>query len=242
MRTKFHQKTLRLLGDEFPSKRRSTAKLLKWAKKNAITVPPAFLEWAELDDGSLLQKYSNDDWFWFDDPEIVETPEGTRGLRFNSENQNNYDRIVTLDQGDDPPVLFGWLGRAPWVTHTQRFSEAVFAQVFDWQYWLEFKPDDPTYKEITYTGDIRVKSDACLSVLRRRYEELASTKFVVEGDVSAEYRFVKSPTLRLTVCVEANRSTDIRITGRPMKAVKQWKAELRSLLPSDSAAKQPGNK
>jgi hypothetical protein len=48
--------------------------------KNTIHLPASFLEWAKVDDGSLLQKYSNDDRFWFDKPELVVTPAGVRGL------------------------------------------------------------------------------------------------------------------------------------------------------------------
>lgn len=233
--TRYHDRTLALLGDEDVRPTRSVATLTAWAEDNDIALPAAFLEWAAIDDGSLLGKYSNDDWFWFDRPEVVTTPDGVRGLRFNSENQNNFDRIVVLDQGDDPPVLFAWLGEAPWVTHAERFSDAVFAQVFDWQYWLEFRPDDPGYKEIAYTSEISLETDACLQILRRRYNETVTTRFVAEGDRSTEYRFVASPTLRLTVAVAGDRSTVIRVTGRPPDRVKGFEEELNSLLAGDAA-------
>ena len=193
------------------------------------------MEWANLDDGSLLRKYSNDDWFWFDEPELVVTPEGVRGLLFNSENQNNFDRIITLDQGDDPPVLFAWLGQPPWVTNSERFSDALFAQVFDWQYWLEFRPDDPTYKEITYYGDMSLKTDCCVAVLRQRYEELVTTRFIVGNAPYTEYRFLKSSALRLTVTVAEDRSMQVRVTGRPIEEVKALEAELRSVLREENA-------
>ncbi|WP_337177212.1 hypothetical protein [Paludisphaera sp.] len=234
--TRYHDRTLALLGDEGARPARCVAILTDWAEANDITLPAAFLEWAGIDDGSLLGKYSNDDWFLFDRPEVVTTPDGVRGLRFNSENQNNFDRIVVLDEGDDPPVLFAWLGEPPWVTNAERFSDAVFAQVFDWQYWLDFRPDDPEYKEIAYTGEISLETDACLQLLRRRYEETVATRFIVEGDRSTEYRFVASPTLRLTVAVAGDRSTVIRATGRPIDRVKEFEDELTSLLAGDGAA------
>jgi hypothetical protein len=167
---RFHERTLALLGSEEIRPQRPVEVLLDWATQNAIRLPAAFVEWAKLDDGSLLRKYSNRVRFWFDKPKLVVTTDGVRGLLFNQQDQGNFDRIVCLDQGDDPPVLFAWIARAPWVKNTERFSDAVFAQVFDWQYWLEFKPDDPDYREITHTGDISLKTGNCLALLRKRYE------------------------------------------------------------------------
>ena len=98
--SKFHDQTLNLLGREGRRPERSVEALTRWANEKAIEVPAAFLDWARIDDGTLLRKYSNDDWFWIDNPALVVTPDGVRGLRFNSENQGNFDRIVTLDQGE----------------------------------------------------------------------------------------------------------------------------------------------
>ena len=226
--TKFHERTLALLGSDAPRPGRPVGMLTEWASRTNVSLPAAFLEWAGIDDGSLLRKYSNDDWFWFDKPEIVVTPDGLRGLMFNSENQNNFDRIVMLDHSDDPPVLFAWIGQPPWVRNAERFSDAIYAQVFDWQYWLEFDEDDPAYKEIAYTGDIHLQNDSCLSLLRERYEDTVSTWFVVEGVSYVEYRFIKLPTLRLTVTVDTNHTTDIRITGRLVEDVQTLETELRA--------------
>jgi hypothetical protein len=132
-------------------------------------------------------------------------------------------------------VLFAWVGKPPWVTNAARFSDAVFAQVFDWQYWLEFRPDDPAYKEITYTGGISLETDGCLLVLRRRYEEAVTTYFVVESEQYTEYRFFASPTLRLRVTVAGNRSTTIHLTGRPLDRVKTLEEDLKSLFASEGA-------
>ncbi len=211
---RFHERTLALLGREGVRQQRSVEGLLDWATQNAVRLPAAYLEWAKLDDGSLLQKYSNDDRFWFDKPKLVVTPDGVRGLLFNQENQGNFDRIVCLDQGDDPPVLFAWIARPPWVKNAERFSDAVFAQVFDWQYWLEFKSDDPSYREITYTGDITLKTDGCLELLRHRYEETVTTRFIVDDNRYTEYRFMKSRKERITVIVDVAQIATIRITGQ----------------------------
>ena len=232
---RFHERTLALLGSEGVRQQRSVEVLLDWAAHNSIHLPAAFLEWAKVDDGTLIQKYSNDDWFWFDDPKLVVTLDGVRGLLFNRENQGNFDRIVCLDQGDDPPVLFAWIGRPPWVRNTERFSDAIYAEVFDWQYWLEFKPDDPVYKEITYYGELNFKTDDCLVVLRKRYEETVKTSFVTDDTRYVEYRFIRSPVLRLTVLVSGDGSTNIRITGRPVEAVKALEEELKSLLGASTA-------
>jgi hypothetical protein len=231
---RFHQRTLALLGEGI-RQQRPVEVLLDWAAQNAIHLPAAFLEWAKVDDGSLLQKYSNDDWFWIDDPKLVVTPDGVRGLLVNRENQGNFDRIVCLDQGDDPPVLFAWIGRPPWVKNAERFSDAVYAEVFDWQYWLEFKADDPAYKEITYYGDLNFKTDGCLAVLRKDYEETVTTSFITDDARYTEYRFIKSPVLRLTVLVAGDGSTNIRVTGRPMELVKALEVELKSLLGESTA-------
>lgn len=223
----FHQRTLELLGSEGIRPERSITQLLDWGEKNGIMLPAAFLEWAKLDDGRLLRKYSNGDHFWFDEPEIVVTPAGVRGLRFHQENQGNFDRLVALDHGDDPPVLFAWIGRPPWVTNTQRFSDAVFAQIFDWQYWLEFNPMESDFGDITYYGEVELESDHCLAHLRTQFRELPMTRFIVENCEWTEYRFAKSLLLRLTMTVDPERNTHIRITGRPMEAVKALKAELK---------------
>jgi hypothetical protein len=171
-------------------------------------------------------KYGND-WFWFDEPTLVETPDGVRGLKFNSENQNNFDRIVVLDAGDDPPVLYAWIGKPPWIRNVGRFSDAVYAQVFDWQYWLEFNSDDPTYKEVTYTGSIALPSTSrCIEVFRSCYEETVTTRYLVDDVSYTEYRFLKSPLERFTVMVEdSTGDAEVRISGRPLDALAALEAQ-----------------
>jgi hypothetical protein len=225
--TKFHERTLALLGDDAPRPRRSVEALLDWGKRNDVALPAAFVEWAHLDDGSLLRKFSNDDWFWFDEPTIVVTPDGVRGLAFNTENQNNFDRIVALDADDDPPVLYAWVGEPPWIRNAERFSDAVYAQIFDWQYKLEFKSDDPSYKEIDYTGSISLPAASrCVDVFRRCYEETVTTRYMVDDASCTEYRFLKSPLERFTVRIEdSTGDAEIEISGRPMEAVAALEAQ-----------------
>ena len=110
--SRYHDRTLQLLGDK-EVREKPVPKLLEWARATGVVLPEAYLEWAQLDRNNLLGRYSNDDWFCFDTPEIVTTPEGIRGLLFNRENQGNFEKIVTLNQGDDPPVPFAWIGTPP---------------------------------------------------------------------------------------------------------------------------------
>jgi hypothetical protein len=210
---KYHGRTLELLGSEGLLVEQPLPGLIDWANVNDILLPAAYLEWAQLDHANLLQKYSNDDWFGFSKPKIITTPQGIRGLLFNCENQGNFSKIVALDHGEDPPVLYAWLGKAPWITHTERFSACIFAQIFDWQYWLEFKANDPGYKEIAYAGEIELRADRCLAFLRGRFEETVATAYAVESSLFTEYRFTKSPKERMTVTVGDSGATSIRITG-----------------------------
>jgi hypothetical protein len=211
--SKYHDRTLALLGREIAFGGHSALELIEWAKAHDITLPAAYLEWAQLDRKNILHKYSNDDWFGFHEPEIVTTSEGIRGLLFNRENQGNFDKIVQLDKGDDPPVLFAWTGAEPWMVCAKRFSDCIFAQIFDWQYWLEFDSNDPDYKEIGYCGEIELQTDRCLTFLREHFSELVTTQYTIEGKHFIEYRFWRSLKERITVITCKEETTHIRITG-----------------------------
>lgn len=221
----YHHKTLQLLKSEPLCRQTPAYNLRKWAKSNDIILPTAFLEWAELNGQQVLSKYSNDDWFYFneEEPVINTTPEGLKGILFHTENQGNFHQIVLLNFGENPPVLYSWIGEPPWIVYTQRFSDCIFAQIFDWQYWLEFDNEDPDYKEIAYTGEINLKTDNCLNILRDRFKEEVSTQYVVDvGDGNKfeeikEYRFLISLDTRLTVTVgklDEDCRANIRITGK----------------------------
>jgi hypothetical protein len=231
MTTRFHERIFALLGPNAPIQKISTSKLTAWAHANVVQLPQAYIEWAELDGERILTQYSNRDSFYFEEPEIVTTPDGVRGLLFHQENQGNFQKIVVLNGSDDPPVLFGCIGRPPWIEFSRRFSDCVFAQIFDWQFML----DDG---EITFFGDIGLRSDRCISILRSRFEETVSTRFVMDERYTREYRFIKSDSLRLTVGVheEVNpASGDVKayvvITGKT--AVAELEAQLFDVLSDD---------
>lgn len=209
--TTFHQRTLVLLGSEPPNHKIDA--LQDWAKKQGITIPPAFLQWARLDNGEILERYSNDDHWSFHQPGLVTLEDGRQGLSFQRENQGNFDKLVLLDGTDDPPVLFAWLGREPWTPFCDHFSQAVLAQIFDWQYWVEIGEEPYFDKELTYTGDIELKGLSCLDRLRELHEELVTTTFQVEGQHFTEYRFLKSDSERITA-TETQGNVSIRITGK----------------------------
>ena len=125
--SKYHDPTLHLLPPADEPRECEVSHLLAWAKTNDIQLPAAYLEWARLDGKRLLTKYSNGDSFYFVEPQIIKTPKGATGLLFHQEKQANFQKIVLLNQGEDPPVMFAWLGKPPWITFSQRFSESVFA-------------------------------------------------------------------------------------------------------------------
>jgi hypothetical protein len=153
------------------------------------------------------------------------------GLLFHVENQGNFSRAVLLGQGADPPVVFGWIGRPPWVLYAERFSDCVFAQVFDWQYQFKFGPGDDD-KEIAPTAVVRLRTRRAPAVLRQHFAELVGTQFVVEGVRYDEYRFWRSPVERLTVAVPEDDGTQIFITGA-YPAILALEADVLELLSAD---------
>jgi hypothetical protein len=190
-------------------------------------LPAAVAEWAARDGERLLSRYSNQDRFSFDDAEVVSTSWGT-GLRFCVENQGNFGKVVLLDHGDDPPVVFGWLSDEPWVVHAQRFSDCVFAQIFDWQYLLEDGPDG--YPEIGFAPAVELPGPPPLGLLRERFAEQVGTHFVADGVRYDEYRFWRHPRLRLTVLTEHGGGATITVTGEQADEVAALHAELRSMF------------
>jgi hypothetical protein len=230
---KYHNKTLQLLNiREYPLEKNAdseeyaqilqllntleypleeNAALEEYARGNGIVIPASFREWSKLDRNGILEKYSNCDPFWFSKPAIVDLDDGRKGLLFNSENQGNFDKILMLNCGEDPPVLYAWLGEEPWIEFSGSFSDCVYAQIFDWQYLPEFSQDG--LANITYYGKISLKKDRCLDYLKNNFTETVKTSFIVEGDRFDEYRFYRSSEERLTVQVAEDKATSIQITG-----------------------------
>lgn len=230
--SKYHDRTLALLGPEGELEEQPAPELTAWAQANEITLPASYLEWARLDRNNLLRKYSNDDWFYLDNPDLVTTPSGMRALFFHSENQNNFNMYVALDSGDDPPVLYQEANNPRWLTYCERFSDYIFARIFDWQYLLVFDADDPENKDIAYTGDIELQNDRCISILRERFSQAVTTQYLVNDARIEEYRFWKSLRERMTVAVGADRRALITITGE-LDLVLALEAELLELLSDD---------
>lgn len=198
MNHRFHAQALALL----PEKERMGLKhaastvgrnalLMEWAREHALGLPAAFVEWAQFDpEGALLRKYSNGDRFRMQKPKLVELDGIGVGLSFMSENQNNFDLVIALEQGDDPPVYFGWIGRAPWTRYADTFSDAVFAQLFDWQYRLEFRSESPDEGFVTTYGHFSCRDmSPVLSTLRAGFPTLTETRFEIEGSNYQQSRF-----------------------------------------------------
>src|SRR3712207_3049662 len=110
-----------MLGLPEPAQGAAAPPVQRWAVEQGVALPAAVREWAALDGGDLMSRSRNQDWFYFDPPSVVSPSQGA-GLLFCIENQSNFGKVVLLEHGEDPPVLFGWLMEEPWVMHTQRFS------------------------------------------------------------------------------------------------------------------------
>ncbi|MCU0542953.1 MAG: hypothetical protein MUE44_12265 [Oscillatoriaceae cyanobacterium Prado104] len=212
LEVKYHQQSLEMLGLNGVLKKQPVPELIEWAKTNNIVLPAAYIEWAQLGGEELLERYSNDDRFHFGESEIVTTPEGVKGLWFHQENQGNFTMIVALDRGDDPPVLYSDIGQPPWIVYTEKFSDFVFAQIFDWQYKLEFDTESDE-KWIVYTGNIDLKTSKRVSILRDLFEELVTTNFIIDDEPFTVYRFWKSLQERISVIIIPDGTASIEISG-----------------------------
>lgn len=229
----FHGRTKELLAMPEPVEPRVSSPLAQWAAEHDVTVPRAVSEWAALGGSRLSRRYSNQDWFSFEEPELVDTVQGL-GLLFCVENQGNFGKVALLDHGDDPPVLFGWLQEEPWVPHADRFSDCVHEQIFDWQYMLEFDPADPDDREIAFAPTIELPGPPPLNVLRSRFLEHPHTRYEIEGVGYESFRFSAHPKLRMTVQVEQGKDTVITITGPDHEELHATQADLRGLLAEHS--------
>ena len=186
-------------------------------------IPASFREWSELDTNGILEKYSNCDLFWLTTPEVVNLNDGNKGLLFSRENQGNFDKIVMLGFGDDPPVLYAWLGQEPWIEFSSTFSNCVYAQIFDWQYMLEFDEDGGA--EIGYYGTLNLRNSNCLAYLRKNFTETVKTRYTIECKQFDEYRFHRSIKERITVQVASDNAALMQITGE-YRLMRQLEDEL----------------
>lgn len=139
----------------------------------------------------LLHKYSNTDKFWFKprDKDIVSTAAGEI-LLFNRESQGNFELGVLLDSVEsDPPVLYSDFRGSRWTQYCDRFTDAIYTQIFDWQYRLVF--DDEWGADIDYyeTVDVPFRHDT-LAALRSAYTEHPQTHWFMETpDDATTWRF-----------------------------------------------------
>lgn len=190
-----------------------------WQEQD-VPLPRAVLEWAASGGADIMDRHSNLDMHWFgpgghrDVPEIVSVAEDVRGLVFEREHQSNYAKAVALGLGDDPPVFYRWWRGGPWIVHCLRFSDSVFAHVFDYQYAYDNRPGPDEVER--YTGAVRLRdASSGLDLLRQRYPETVTTWGVFDDWPFAQYRFSKSQAERMTVYVGADHGK----RGEPAGAI-----------------------
>ncbi len=148
----------------------------------ARKLPDAYMYWASSSEAaSVLHKFSNTDKFWFspNDDDVVSTADGDI-LLFCRESQGNFELGVLLDAADaDPPVLYSDFRGERWTQYCDRFTDAIFTQIFDWQYRLAF--DEKWGAEIDYyeTVDVPFRDDT-LAALRDAYTEHPKSHWFME--------------------------------------------------------------
>jgi hypothetical protein len=234
----FHDRTMLMLGRAGDDAWSPPSRLLEWGRERGMVLPGSFVEWAARGGDTIAERHNPGDNFWFggdeqwlEEPAIHTTPEGFRGICFHRESQGNYDKIVLLNHGDDPPVLFGWCGNAPWIVHSLRFSDCLLAHVFDYQYAYDWRlGSDGTEQQERYSGSVPLR-DPCLHVLRSRFEETVTTWGVDDDWPFAQYRFLKSSSERMTVVVggspyRGDAAAVIMVTGATDGLAMALEAEL----------------
>lgn len=219
---RYHKRTLDLLGVCLESLE-ADIPLTNWAFKHQIDLPKAYLEWAKIDRDEILVKYSNGDYTYIHLPTIVTLADGRQGLVFYRENQGNFDRIVMLDEGDDPPVLMSFGDdEEKWFQYSQRFSDAVFCQIFDWQYALDFSGDPP---EIAYYTNFTVANNG-IDKLMSRHLELPQTQIISdESNPLIQYRLLL-PNGNRGIISQDNESAQITVHGLFASSIDQTEDEL----------------
>lgn len=205
----FHSRTLDILTESgITVSRTPCTELLDWAEKEGVSLPQAFLEWAEFDPtGSILSRFSNCDSFnWM---KVASLPDGRKGLFFHTENQGNFDAVCLLDEGDDPPVIFLWV-YGQWVESCSKFSDYIFTQVFDWQHKLEF--DENGNALYLKHREISLKSAKALELLTN-YQEKPSNAWVVDDAIMQARRFQSKSNARATAQYQSVSFSEISISG-----------------------------
>lgn len=205
----FHRQTLEILTESgIALSRTPHPELTAWADEEGISLPTAFLEWAELDPtGGILSRFSNDD--SFDWMKIDTLPDGRKGLFFHTENQGNFDAVCLLNEGNNPPVIFLWEDEH-WVESCSKFSDYIFIQVFDWQHKLMFDENENVL-DLKYRT-IFLKSKEALDRLSC-YEEKQSNAWTIGDTVSQARRYQSKDKARATVQYQSIPSREVYIGG-----------------------------
>lgn len=209
----FHTKTWALLPENERTAPGPVDELLAWASRHQVSLPASYVEWARYDRGELLERYSNDDHFSFDEPTILKTDAGLQALVIHRENQGGFQAAVPLGQGDDPPVLFAWCGRPPWIHAAKSLSDYLFAQVFDWQHQLVFSEVNPEFKEMASSSRIEFGAGGIETFVGQDFAESVSTSFIVEGLVYKVRRFQSPSDERVIVTTPKDGQPSALITG-----------------------------
>jgi hypothetical protein len=217
----YHKRTLDLLGMTAASLD-TEIPLMNWALKHEIDLSKAYLEWAKIDRDGILARYSDRDYIYIQDPRIITLADGRRGLLFFRENQGCFDRIAMLDEGDDPPVLMSFVpDREEWFQYSQYFSDAVFCQIFDWQYALDFSGD---YPEIAYYTQFGVRNNNVDKLISRQLE-LPQTQIIYESDPLIQYR-LSLPNGNRIIISQDNESAQITTYGLSASSIDKTEDEL----------------
>jgi hypothetical protein len=134
-------------------------------------LPSAYTEWASIHSAAdLLHRFSNSDDFWFTprEEDFLSTDKGEI-LLFSRESQGNFELGVLVSTSKvDPPVLFSDYRRDRWTQYCSRFTDALFTQIFDYQFRIFLDQNGNPEVDYYETLDV-VFSTVTLSALREAY-------------------------------------------------------------------------
>jgi hypothetical protein len=210
--SRYHDQTLQLLDIKGTLYEDRAAPLTRWATTQGISLPGAYLEWAQIDPGGImLSTFTNTDMVEFVSPEIVVVGENLRGIKFYEELCHKFAKVLLLDSGDDPEVLFvadpaqrpedetnNW-SRKQQTKHAAHFSDCVFAQIFDHQFSRQV--------------NLRLASQDCLAAIKDCFQEAVTTQVLAHGQLFTQYRFFKSSQERAMVLCSEKGTVFTRITA-----------------------------
>jgi hypothetical protein len=207
--TTFHSRTEDLLKVQLASHAPTRKRIEDAAHRCGLRLPPSYLEWAALKDAAeVLHRYSSSDKFWFvpASEHVIATGFGD-ALLFCEESQGNFSLAVLLEpEVDDPPVAVADYTRQRWIQYCDRFSDAIFTQVFDWQHQLFVNQDGST--DIDYYEEFELRDhERALNVLRGLYQEHPTTHWYMEtADDATTWRFSTPADERILLSNDPGRS------------------------------------